>query len=139
MATLNSFIRFYIVYSDIAQQYTQNSWLRFHGNNGYVNAPHYYIIHCLFCSLFHSFLVAFFTSFFPYFLLLSVSSVFLIYVTLPLCPVQIQTIAGQTAWTEHEKCMLAANYNTDRMYIILAYVTVSNNSTTDNCNTMTLL
>ena len=91
MATLNSFILFCIVYSGTAQQYTHNSGLRFCGNNTYANAPHYYIIQCLFFSLFHSILLAFITSFFLYFLLPFMSPAFLISFILPVCPVQNQS------------------------------------------------
>jgi hypothetical protein len=42
-----------IVDSDIPQQHTQNTLLRFNCNNGYANAPQYYVIRTLpilFCS-----------------------------------------------------------------------------------------
>ena len=101
-ATLSSFIRLCIVYSDIAQQYTHNSWLRFYGNNGYATAPYCYIIHCLFCSLFHSFLLAFLrpTFFIPYFFLRLLSFLFPSSFQYAPCKFKL-TIAGQTAWTEH--------------------------------------
>jgi len=35
---------FCIVDSDDSQQYTQNELLSFHCNNGYVDAPQYYVV-----------------------------------------------------------------------------------------------